>query len=168
MNINNAQSVEKDRGILSKQDSRAVDNDKANNILSSFVEIYGKMSSENLHLLDDIYDDNIVFCDPIHQIDGLSALRNYLGGMYQNVSNYEIDILTSIGNSNAAFLEWTMKFSHPSLNKGNQIEFAGVSKLKFNEKVYFHQDYYDLGAMLYEHIPLFGSLVKKIKQRAAR
>ena len=48
------------------------------------------------------------------------------------------------------------------------IVYEGVSKLEFNEKIYKHQDFYDLGAMLYEHIPVLGSLVKIIKTKAGK
>jgi hypothetical protein len=42
-----------------------------------------------------------------------------------------------------------------------------MSYLQFDKagKVRYHRDYFDLGAMLYEHLPLLGSLVKTIKRR---
>ncbi|NVJ61972.1 MAG: nuclear transport factor 2 family protein [Gammaproteobacteria bacterium] len=144
------------------------DADASNSIIDKFVDIYSNLTANNLHLLGDIYDNEIEFRDPVHQISGLSALTNYFSGMYQNISQYEIDILSRTQSGNTAYLEWNMKFAHPSLNKGNQIEFTGVSKLRFSEKVYYHHDFFDLGAMLYEHVPVFGSVVRMIKKRAAK
>jgi hypothetical protein len=31
--------------------------------------------------------------------------------------------------------------------------------------VYYHRDYYDAGSMLYEHIPLMGYAIRKIKKK---
>ena len=34
-----------------------------------------------------------------------------------------------------------------------------------NGKIYYHRDYFDMGAMVYEQLPLLGRIVRKIKQR---
>ena len=33
------------------------------------------------------------------------------------------------------------------------------------DKVYYQQDQYDLGAMIYEHIPVIGPVVRFLKRR---
>ena len=45
----------------------------------------------------------------------------------------------------------------------------GVSQLQFGEKgIYYHEDIYDMGALIYENIPLFGGGVRWLKQRLAK
>jgi hypothetical protein len=40
----------------------------------------------------------------------------------------------------------------------------GFSQISFEDnKVKHHRDYFDLGSMLYEQIPVLGLLIKKIK-----
>ena len=64
------------------------------------------------------------------------------------------------------FLTWTMTLEHPKLQKGKTICVNGVSHLKFRDgQVIYHRDYFDLGEMLYENLPLLGSVIKAIKQR---
>ena len=47
-----------------------------------------------------------------------------------------------------------------------EIILPGVSYLTFEDgKIREQRDYYDLGAMLYEHVPLVGYVIDKIKQR---
>lgn len=43
----------------------------------------------------------------------------------------------------------------------------GATRLEFDEtgKVCLHRDYFDLGAMLYEQLPLLGAVVRTIKGR---
>ena len=49
------------------------------------------------------------------------------------------------------------------IRKGRRV--PGVSLLRLDKKIIEHHDYYDLGAMVYEHIPLFGGVVKGVKKR---
>ena len=66
-------------------------------------------------------------------------------------------------------MAWTMFVNYPSLNSGQTVRVEGASFLKTrNGKIYYHRDYFDLGSVLYEHVPLIGRLIKKIKQRIAR
>jgi hypothetical protein len=41
----------------------------------------------------------------------------------------------------------------------------GISHLRFGEKIDYHRDYFDLGQMVYEQIPLVGRIIKTIKKR---
>jgi hypothetical protein len=62
-------------------------------------------------------------------------------------------------------LIWTMRYAHPRLNKGNEITLEGASHIRYEEKVYYHRDYFDGGRLLYEHVPLLGSVIKQLKKR---
>ena len=56
--------------------------------------------------------------------------------------------------------------NHPSLRAGDTIRVEGASYLRtHNGKIYYHRDYFDMGAMLYEHLPLLGRIVQRIKKR---
>jgi hypothetical protein len=87
--------------------------------------------------------------------------------MYENVRSIRFDFHDRLENSSQAFLTWTMHFSHPRLAKGRSIAVSGCSQLAFapDGKVIHHRDYFDLGEMVYEHVPVLGSLVKTIKKR---
>lgn len=58
-----------------------------------------------------------------------------------------------------------MLLQHPRLNGGSEFRVAGVSIIKFNDKIYSHRDYFDLGAMLYEQLPIIRTLTKFIKRK---
>ena len=62
-----------------------------------------------------------------------------------------------------------MSYSHKRLNSAQPIQVQGHSLLKMaDDKVIYHRDYVDLGAMLYEHIPLLGKVIRTIKARASQ
>ncbi|WP_404343927.1 nuclear transport factor 2 family protein [Pseudoalteromonas mariniglutinosa] len=134
-----------------------------------FIEIYQKLSKDNLHLLDDIYDPDIQFVDPFHQINGLVDLHNYFAKLYQNVTACHFDISHAVTVNDHAFVYWTMFYRHPKLNRGQQIEVEGHSRLTYvADKIIAHQDYFDGGALLYRHIPILSSIIKYIDKKAAQ
>ena len=62
-----------------------------------------------------------------------------------------------------------MTAKHPKFLKGQSVRVEGASFLKTrNGKIYYHRDYFDMGSLLYEHLPLLGKIIQKIKQRVAR
>ena len=139
-------------------------------IVDAFINMYQQLNKDNLHLLQQVYRDDIRFRDPMHQVSGIDDLTHYFANMYLNVTHIEFDIkevVVSHNNSQAA-LYWTMAYSHPKLNKGQTIHVEGMSQLKFDDKIYSHRDYFDLGQMLYEQVPFLGGLIGLLKNRAAK
>ena len=143
-------------------------NTQNNKMIDQFVSVYASLNANNVDELDKVYAPNIEFVDPVHQISGLPEVKKYVQHMYENITDYELIVLDSVQGNSTAYLTWSLRFCHPKLNGGNKIEFEGVSKLDFDDKIVKHQDFYDLGAMLYEHIPVFGFLVKVIKSKAGK
>lgn len=138
-------------------------------LLSTFTDTYKRIDKNQLHLLDEIYTKDIIFVDPAHRIEGLDNLHAYFAGLYDNISSISFSFSHCILQENAGYLQWHMQFCHPKLNRGNAINLSGVSFIRFSstDKVFFHQDFFDLGAMLYEHIPLIGGAIRRIKRRLA-
>lgn len=136
--------------------------------LSNFVLVYQKLSKESLQLLDTIYHENVTFTDPLHTVEGFDDLYQYFQNLYQNLTSCKFVIDEVIWQDSQASLFWTMTYQHPKLNKGKVVTVIGTSHIKGEGgKVIYHRDFLDLGAMLYEQIPLLGQLTKWIKTKAA-
>ena len=50
---------------------------------------------------------------------------------------------------------------------GVPIQVCGCSYLQWRNKVHLHRDYFDAGALLYEHLPLLGRTIGWLKRRLA-
>jgi ketosteroid isomerase-like protein len=135
--------------------------------MEKFLEIYNKLNSENLDLLAEIYAENVVFIDPAHEILGLKNLQRYFASMYSGLHSASFTFSDTQRKGDHAYVQWTMDFSHPKLGGGKIISLPGVSSLKFDsdDKAIYHRDFFDMGAMLYEHLPLFGKMIKLLKKR---
>ena len=138
--------------------------------IDRFLSTYKKLDKDSLDLLSDIYADQIRFIDPVHAIDGLENLRAYFQSLYLNISTLAFDFENPQTGDEHIFVPWQMRFSHPRLEQGRTIDVPGISQLRFNAqgKVCFHRDYFDLGALLYEHLPVLGGVVRVVKKRLGR
>lgn len=134
--------------------------------VANVAAIYQQLNKSNLHLLNDVYHQNVVFEDAAHRLQGWEELQRYFEALYHNVQRCQFDIQDIQQQGSAGFITWVMALEHPKLQRGSTIYVNGVSHLKFSDgKVIYHRDYFDLGEMLYENLPLLGSVIRTIKQR---
>lgn len=135
--------------------------------MEKFLQMYKELDAENLHLLGGVYSSDIQFIDPAHEITGLTHLTEYFAALYQNVESITFEFRDIVQQDKVCYLQWSMTFSHKSVARGKPIVVEGTTFLRLNEqeKVCYHRDYFDLGAMLYEHIPILGHLIHTIKRR---
>ncbi len=135
--------------------------------LSRFIALYQQLNLQQLHRLPEVYADEVVFIDPAHRIEGLAALNDYFAALYQRLAYCRFEIISQQQQGTQAWLSWVMTFSHPRLAAGQPIRVEGATRLEFDAagKVRVHRDYFDLGALLYEQLPLLGPLVRLIKGR---
>ena len=135
--------------------------------LERFLNTYQRLNRDNLDLLGGIYSDDIRFSDPAHSLNGLSALRDYFAELYANVEQIAFDFSSPWISNDQVFVQWVMRLRHPRLNRGGEVQVPGISCLHFAENglVDEHRDYFDLGLLLYEQLPLLGPLVRAVKRR---
>ncbi len=135
--------------------------------LNTFLDAFNRLDSTRLDLLDTMYHPDICFTDPAHSLKGIPALKQYFASLYENVRSIRFIFDTRMMSGNLAFVTWTMELSHPPLSKGRSISVDGCSHLSFapDGRVIFHRDYFDLGAMIYEHLPVVGGLIRTLKRR---
>jgi hypothetical protein len=134
-------------------------------IVERFTEIYYRLNGQSLGLLTDLYSEDIQFHDPFRRITGLRPLMEYFDELYRNVKSVSFRFEETVVQGDNAMLVWTMSLKHPRLNGGDLVTVPGSSHIKFREKVIYHRDYFDAGAMLYENLPLIGMVIRAIKER---
>lgn len=134
--------------------------------LDGFIDTYQQLTCNNLHLLAEVYHRDIRFEDPFHQVHGLQSLNDYFAGLYKNLISCGFTIDQVLHKDNQAAIYWQMTFCHPKLNGGNKITVEGHSFLQaIDNLIIYHRDYFDTSAMVYEHIPALGGVIRFIKQR---
>ena len=136
-----------------------------NILVEKFCNYYKEFSQESIPGLDEMYHQNVILQDPFSKLEGLDNVKQHFSQMMQNVSYCRFEIINVVSNEGQAFITWTMMFAHPKLNNHEEIVVDGVSDIKFDERISYHRDYFDVGAMFYEHVPVVKGVIKMLKKR---
>lgn len=147
-------------------------------LTDDFVSFYQAFSADSIANLGHLYAESVTFVDPVHEINGLESLKQYFdhlcggeGASYfaiTDVISTSKGVVSDVGEEQAsAFFRWQMTYSHPSLSSGKPLTLVGGSMIRFSDRIIYQEDFYDLGQMVYQHIPVLGWAVKKVKARLA-
>ena len=135
--------------------------------IEKFTHFYQQLSCKDISGLPDVYAKNIEFIDPIARHRGIQNVSNYFANLFQSTESCEFDIHSvNACGIHDYFVEWQMSFVSKKLKKHEAITVDGATYLKTaNDKVIYHRDYYDMGQLVYENVPVLGGIVRLIKER---
>ncbi len=80
--------------------------------LRRFAHTFATLDKHNLRLLDSLYSKDIAFTDPLHEVQGLTALHSYFEALYSNVSQLRFDFhgFDQVAEGEG-YLRWKMSFA---------------------------------------------------------
>lgn len=135
-------------------------------ILKKFTSFYTNLDTMKVDELATIYSKDVVFIDPIAQHNGLTAVERYFEKLLRNAKACHFVIHTSQTTcENSCVVTWSMEYRTSTMNKVRPIKVDGITMLTLQDnKIIVHRDYYDLGQMVYENVPVLGRIIKKIKR----
>lgn len=134
----------------------------------AFFELFNALAAGRLELLQQLYAPDACFIDPLHQLQGLPAITGYFAKLYQRVDSCQFELLDAAGSPGNEVLSWRMRLRHPRLASGREVVVEGCSWIKYRQQIYYHRDFFDVGAMLYEQLPLLGALVRTVKGQVSQ
>jgi len=137
--------------------------------LEKAKSFFDQLNAQNMHLVDQFYDEKVHFQDPVHSLKGAKAVKSYYERLYQNVQSIRFVYGKGIEAEDTVSLPWAMHLKTAALNSGKEMTVDGVSIIRFNAegKVIEHRDYFDMGEFVYERLPILKSLIRYIKGRLA-
>jgi hypothetical protein len=138
-----------------------------NNLVERFKVAFENTANLDLDQLDKLYASTVHFKDPIHDMHGIEQLKHYMVKLCADVELCRFEYLDEVVSNGKAYIKWNMYFSHPSLKKGVH-KVPGVTQILFDSRIYFQEDIYDMGAMIYENVPVLGRLIKYLKQKLSK
>ncbi|MBK8289428.1 MAG: nuclear transport factor 2 family protein [Cellvibrionales bacterium] len=143
-------------------------------LAESLVALYNQGGPYTTEQLSAVYCADITFTDPAHSIAGLPALCAYLNHQYGNVQSCHFALAGTWLSGDTLFIEWEMAVRHPALKGGQTIKVNGLSRLQYRtsaeniSQVFLHRDYFDLGQLLYENVPVIGAINRQLKKGLTR
>lgn len=136
---------------------------------ASFVKYFFKnLSTKNIDLVDLFYEKNAVLIDPVGVHKSRDNIKDYYRGIYSPVTEINFEFTDAIEKGNIIVISWKMIFKSSKLRSGKKVEVEGLSKISFNPEsnlVVMHRDYFDMGEMVYEHIPVLSGVIKWLKNK---
>lgn len=134
--------------------------------LERFKRVMNEVSADSIDVIETVYADDIHFVDPLHEVQGLAGLRDYFARMYEGVAECRFEFVHAVSDESSASLVWVMHMRHKNFRPDEVLQLQGMSYLEFRDgKVTHHRDSFDLGAMIYERVPVLGRAVRYVKGR---
>ncbi len=137
--------------------------------LARFQRFFSDFSPNKIQqLLNDTYSEDVWFNDTLKTVEGREPLRGYLQHGADAVESCVVEIKETLNNNRGDyFVRWVMTIRFKRFKKGQDTQTIGMSHLRFNSAglVCFHQDYWDSTAGIFEHVPVLGWMIRKIKSR---
>jgi len=130
-----------------------------------FKMYFTELKFDEVHALDEIYSDQVIFIDPIHQVDGIENLKAYFKKLNDNLVEGSFRFTDEAIVDNTAYLQWEMdlKLKRPK----KIVKATGISVLTVEQKVIRHRDFFDAGELFYENVPVLGSVIRFLKKKIA-
>jgi hypothetical protein len=133
-------------------------------LFEQFKHFYKDLKAVNPVKLHDLYHDKVIFKDPVHELHGLDNLDHYFSESIGNLKSCQFVFLDQLVTDEAASIKWHMFYQHPKLGN-EELVLRGMTHILFDTKIYFHEDSYDLGSMIYDHLPVLGRITRLIKKK---
>jgi hypothetical protein len=133
--------------------------------LATFFETLTPQSVAQLHTM---YDAQATFKDPFNEVQGLPEIERIFRHMFVALDQPHFVITGQVVDGAQAFLTWEFRFRFKRFDTATLQIVRGASHVAFNPQgaVTMHRDYWDAAEELYEKLPVVGSLMRWLKQRA--
>ena len=128
-------------------------------ITKKYVKSFEQLKISTICNLVNCLHESFVFIDPFNKIIGKKSFRKFLEKMFIKIKNPKFRILNILEEKNLTLIKWNFEYE---ISK-KKINFDGVSELIIRKNlIYKHVDYWDSGRNVYSHLPIIGSVFKKI------
>lgn len=133
----------------------------------SVKDFFAGLNKNTMHLVDEFYAQEINFEDPIGSLQGRQNMKAYYEKLYREVKSIKFDFSKEFWNGNDYVGLWVMTLETPNLNSGKPVVVTGNSHITFdqNGQAIYHRDYFDMGAFIYEQIPILKNIILVVKGR---
>ena len=111
------------------------------------------------------YADDVYFNDTFTTLNGIDEVVNYLGKTVTMMESAQVSVLDVAKSESDYYVRWEMEMEFYAKKKKIKSKSIGVTQLRFNAdgKIIYHQDYWDSANAFYQHLPIIGGLVKRVR-----
>jgi len=113
------------------------------------------------------YAEDVWFDDTLKTIRGRDELASYLAHSASLCDDFEVTVHEARGGDGDFLVRWRMRIKLKRFRRGEWTDSIGVTHLRLDAdgRILLHQDYWDAARGLFEHVPVLGWGIRKIKAR---
>jgi hypothetical protein len=113
------------------------------------------------------YADSLYFNDTVKIHREIAPLVHYLKESAAAVKSCRVEFYDVTRSGEDFYFRWRMEIEFKAVKSGQTMSSIGMTHIRFdpNGKVVLHQDFWDPATGIYEHLPLVGNAIRKIKAR---
>ena len=134
-------------------------------VIDRLKDFYTNLNKNSVNSISDCYHHQIEFTDPVSTFTGLPAVTRYFEALLQKTQQCEFVFKQVDRVDDHLYVHWLMLVTHPRINSGRPYQVSGLSFMKINdERVCYQRDYYDMGELLYEKLPVLKHAIRWLKK----
>jgi len=139
--------------------------------LQRVVHFFEHLQAADVARMGDVYTQDAQFKDPFNEVQGLSAIEGIFAHMFEALEAPRFVITQHVQQGAQCFVTWDFLFAMPRIQNGAVQTIRGATHFVLREesgvwRIAVHRDYWDAAEELYEKLPVLGSLMRWLKQRA--
>lgn len=133
--------------------------------LNSYIIFFEQMKREDLVRLPEFFADQARFKDPFNDVTGIEQINKVFHHMFEILDTPKFIIDEAVLESDVAYIKWNFT----GASNAKQLKLVGLSRVVFNDRglVSEHVDYWDASEQFYMKLPVIGSILRFIRNKAA-
>lgn len=152
----------RDHAALAHDDPRAAD------ARAAFEQLFDPFEPEALRRsVDETYAAEPFFNDTLKTVRNRDVLGAYLAETAEAVRDCRVAVDEWTPANVGWYVRWRMTIRFRRFKPDVDNESMGISHVVFDRdgRVALHQDFWDAAGGFYEHLPIVGGLIRKVRQR---
>ena len=131
------------------------------------IRYFETLSPAALAGIDTVYARQARFKDPFNDVQGTTAIRRVYAHMFETLAEPRFVVLDSTLAHRRCCLVWQLHFRQAGSGKPRVVHGSSYLRYDADGRIELHRDYWDAAEEIYEHVPLFGRLLRAVKRRLA-
>ena len=144
------------------------DNRRIDDAVERTVQFFEHLRPSDLAHLGQHYAPQAVFKDPFNEVRGLPAIEGVFKHMFVSLHEPHFIVTQRVVQGTHCFLTWDFVFRFQRFSPDQWQTVRGASHLLYDQQglITLHRDYWDAAEELYEKLPVVGSVMRWLKERA--
>jgi steroid Delta-isomerase len=136
--------------------------------IDAIVQFFESLEPTCVAKIGDFYTEDAYFKDPFNEVRSVAEIQQIFSHMFVALEQPHFVVTDRVVQGQQCFLVWDFKFRFKRFDTVTLQVVRGTSHLRFaaDGRIHYHRDYWDAAEELYEKLPILGSLMRWLKQRA--